>query len=191
MTENEFVKKFAELAPSIKKMISWGYSVKRANRRNKRYFLERKTPKNAVYDNPLVRLICNYDTSHFEVGMVTLGKKESDFLPETGKIHVGNVEADILVINPDSGNVELLDHGQPSYVMAICAKSGSQFLDALMLLAEYEVQNANYSIAITKEQEIAKNEEVRKQAAKCAKAAGIMTPPNIYEMLLGYECSTT
>lgn len=186
MTADEFVEKLARLAPSLESLRSYGYSDSGGVEHRRLYFLQKKPFEQPIYDDPLIQLISNYDTSNFDFGL-TLGKRKWDFSPPPGKVHVGAVEADILVINPDTGNVELLDHGHPERVLAKCAASGEQFLEALLLLVAYEPPYPGLKHKLNTKQLRVNNEAAKKRAMECAKVAGISTPPNIYAYLLGCD----
>ncbi len=188
MKAEEFVEKLASISPSIEYLYSLGYLQEVAEEIRKSYFLPKSCSKKPIYDDPLVNLITNYDTSEFRLGLVTLGKTKNSFLPTSDKIHIGAIESDILVINPKSGEVELLDHGQTDYVMEVCAVSGNRFLDALFLFAEYEAPFLEFKGNLTKEQLTMNNESARKRAIECAEAAGIPAKGSIYETLLGCDC---
>jgi len=187
MNADRFVEKLKSIAPSPEKMQSCGYLQEIIAEYRKSYFLERKTPEIPRIDDPLEHLICNYDTSKFELGVLTLGKEEFYYTPIHSKVRVGAIEADILVIDENSGEVELLDHSWPNRVIAKCAASGEQFLEAILLLARYEPPYENVKDGLTKAQKEKNKKAALKHAAKCAKIAGISGPPNIYETLLGCE----
>ncbi len=188
MTVEEFVKKLSDCAPTIDHLIANGYPANYAKEYRDGYLLrKKKTPGIPEYDDPLVRLICNYDTSKLEIGIITLGKAEYAFQTPPEKVHVGAIEADILVINPVTGVVELLDHGNPDYVIAQCAASGGRFLDSLILLASFELPYANLYVDLPVEYRIRNNEATYERALECAIVSGITTQPNIYKMVLGYN----
>jgi hypothetical protein len=189
MNAEEFVNKLTSITPSIERLIACGNSVEYAKEIQSQYTLKKKTCiKPMTYNDPVVNLIDDYDTSKLEIGTLTLGKTAFSFLPPKDKIHIGAIESDILVLNPTTGCIELLDHEQLNFVMATCASSGSKFLDALFMLMAYEPPHAGFSIKLTEKQKKGNNQAAGLRAKECAKAAGISSEKiNIYELLLGYD----
>lgn len=186
MNADEFAEKLAKIAPSVDYLISCGYETIAEEIRNG-YILTRRTkPIAAIYDDPLVHLICDYDTSKFQIGVLTIGMRKYSFPAPTNKIHVGAIESDILVIDPRTGAVELIDHARPDFVMTKCAVSGGHFLEAIFLLASFKRPHPDFR-SLAQLQRVENNRAAGNCAMQCAKIAGIPTPPNIYEELLGYD----
>ena len=71
--------------------------------------------------------------------------------------------------------------------MAQCAASGEQFLEALLLLANFEPPYLDLRGDLPEAQTKENNEAAGKRAIECSSIAGISTHPNIYETLLGYD----
>jgi hypothetical protein len=186
MNADEFVEKLAKIAPSIDYLISCGYETIADEIRNGYFLTKRCRTIIATYQDPLIDLICKYDTSKFKIGMLTLGMMKHDFPAPPDKIHVGAIEADILAINPNTSIVELLDHAQPDFVIAKCAASGGCFLDAILFLASFKLPYPNFR-NLSQTQRIENNQAIADCALQCAKAAGITAQANIYEELLGYD----
>ena len=130
-------------------------------------------------------MICRYDSSDLEIGIVVLGKKDFPFSVGTDKVIVGSMEADPIVINKTNGEIELLDHAQPKFVMAKCALSGERFLDALFLVASFEPPFFDLLGNLPEEKQHLNNKSALVTARECAEAAGIDKERNIYEMILG------
>jgi len=189
MNADEFVFKLSKLTPSLDHLIKCGYPQVVAEEIRNSYVLNKKEkPEKIFYNDPLVNLICCYDTSNFRIGLLTLGMQEHDFRASRKKIHVGAIEADILVIDSQTGSVELLDHAQPDFVIAYCAASGNCFLEAVLLLAGFEPPNPDIR-NLSKSQRIENNRAAGDLAIQCAKVANVSIPPNIYNELLGYDSS--
>jgi len=187
MKADEFAEKLAEVAPSVEYLISCGYGAIAEEIRNGYILNKREKPMVPTHDDPLIYLICNYDTSNFQIGMLTLGTRKYSFSPPVNKVYVGAIESDILVINHSTGAVELLDHAQPDFVVAECAASGGNFLEAILFLASFKPPHPDFK-NLSREQQIENNQAAGSHATQCAKTAGIsMSPNNIYEELLGYD----
>ena len=189
MNAEEFVDKLAKLAPSVDDLIVKGYEREVAEEIRSAYFNEKNEVYND-YDDPLLDLINNYDTSNLEIGILKIGNRKYDFPSPPEKIRVGSVESDILVINPKTGHVELLDHAHPEYVIGICAVSGERFLEAILLLADFEMPylDSRLKNKITEKQSVANNLAAHKKAAECTKVAGLGKEATIFHLLLGCDC---
>lgn len=172
MNADEFVNKLAELAVSMER---------------KSYFLTKKPEEVPQLDDSLIHLICGYDTSALEIGMVRLGRHKYSFEPPSDKILVGCIESDILVIDPLTGIVELFDHDDPTYVMSICAKSGGLFLEALLKLATFQYPHEDLYGNLPVEKAKENNDAAYACAVECAKIAGVEVEGSIYHTLLGYD----
>lgn len=172
MIADEFVKKLAQLAVSMER---------------ESYFLTKKSEEISKLDDSLIHLICSYDTSALEIGMVRLGRQKYSFTPPADKIFVGCMESDILVINPLTGAVELLDHEDPNYVMCTCAASGDLFLDALLKLAAFQYPHEDLYGNLPIEKAKENNKAAYECAVECSEIAGVEVEGSIYHTLLGYD----
>ena len=172
MNADEFVKKLSELAVSMDR---------------ESYFLTEKPAEIPQFDDPLIHLISSYDTSALEIGMVRLGCHKYSFEPPSDKILVGCIESDILVIDPSTGIVELLDHEAPTYVMCICATSGNLFLEALLKLAAFQYPNKDLYGDLSIEKVKENNDAAYACAVECSEIAGVEVEGSIYYTLLGYD----
>jgi hypothetical protein len=111
-----------------------------------------------VYADPLLDLVTRYDASRVQIGYVRLS---DGVTPIESYLRVGEVEADPLVIDPATGEVLVLDHAAPWYVMLRAARSGAQFLDALLAVAQFPPAGAASGA-----------NEARACAERCTAAAG-------------------
>ena len=140
-----------------------------------------------LIEDPIESLILNYDTSKLEIGMVRLGEPTFVCDIPSGKVPIGVIESDPLVINKQNGEVELLDHSKPDFVMAKCAISSEKFMEALLLLASFVPPYIDLYGDLPKDKAEKNNSAAYDIASKCALAAEISDEKNIYEMLLGSE----
>lgn len=187
MNASEFVEKLAKIAPTIEYLVSNGYEEIAEEIRNGYIINKKEKSDKAKYNDPLVHLICEYDVStSFQIGMVKLGKHKYDFEAPINKIHVGAIESDILVIDPHTGCVELLDHAQPDFVMARCAVSGSAFLEAVLHLANFKPPYPDFR-NLSQSQQIENNRAAKNCAVECSEIAGVEVEGSIYHTLLGYD----
>ncbi|MEN6309504.1 MAG: hypothetical protein ABFD91_17290, partial [Anaerohalosphaeraceae bacterium] len=168
MDADGFVNKMAELAVLMEK---------------ESYSLTKKPKEILQLDDSIIHLICEYDTSALEIGMVGLGRHKYSFEPPSGKVLVGCIESDILAINPSTGFVELLDHDDPSYVMCICATSGGAFLEALLRLAAFQYPHEDLYGNLPIEKAKENNNAAYACAVECSRAAEVKAEGSIYHTL--------
>lgn len=191
MNANEFVNELAKLIHSSDFYINRGLSSEEADEmiedEKKSLLLSEKHQEPLSIEDPIENLICSYDTSNLEIGMVKLGKQISICNIPSGKVPIGAIEADPLVINSESGEIELLDHSQPDFIVAKCAISSEKFMEALLLLAFFVPPHIDLYGNLPKDQVEKNNSAAYDMAAKCAIVAGISGNKNIYETLLGCE----
>jgi hypothetical protein len=89
-------------------------------------------PEKAIHE-PLEELV----NQNIEVGMVEFTNKD-DILPLSGSFEkVGNFELDILAIDKETGEVVMLDHDQPDFIMGKVSKNLFQFVEALKPIEKF------------------------------------------------------
>ena len=81
--------------------------------------------------NALVDFVRGYDTSEVEIGMITFPPWA---LKTTRGWHVGNDEADPIILDSATGEVWLKEHME-DYILDLCAKDSGHFMDALLTAA--------------------------------------------------------
>jgi len=96
----------------------------------------------------------------------------------SGAIHIGCVEADPLVLLPN-GEAVVYELGTNSHLLWRAAKSGTVFLDALVIAARFLGRRAVGTI------DIDDNEAPRSVVFECATAPGWDRFLDFYTMLLG------
>src|SRR5260370_4325713 len=136
MNASEFVSRLAASAPRIEELIAEGISRGGAIHLRASYLCEQKHIAGEINElNPLLDLIARFDTSNLEIGVITLNPAAltqlyGADLKSMGKILVGAIEADPLVVNVSTGEIENLDHADLTFRMCVVAKSGAMLLDA-------------------------------------------------------------
>lgn len=128
-------------------------------------------------NDTLLSLLSYYDCSKIEIGTVSLIKSP---IEEANFYQVGNVDADILALNKISLQVEVLDYTSTNHVIWECASNSSNFLEALLLCAEY---------LTSKLKNLSDDEDpmiLLQHVNRCAEIAGGEEYADFYKMLLGY-----
>lgn len=110
------------------------------------YFNETKSecsiePKNASQtsdeNDSILSLINNYDVSNINIASISFW---NEFINDDHFIRFGSYEQDELAIVKNSGEVVLLEYGI-SHIMAYAAKNQDSFLESLLLIAKFSLNN--------------------------------------------------
>src|SRR4051812_22050680 len=192
MSADEFAAAIAALAPSVAELEAKGLSPQSAENFRKSYQCARRAdPPVPGNDNPLLDLLARYDCSRLEIAVVTLGpagisKGYSDKLLSQGKRVIGAVEADPLVLDDKTGEIDLRDHSDPNFSMAKVAANGAKLLDALYLVASFRRPHRGNRQNLSREQGMENYRAASAQAQRATQAAGILEADGgIYATLLG------
>lgn len=124
----------------------------------------------------LLDFVRAYDTSQVEIGMITFPPFP---LKTTRGWHVGNFEADPIILDSATGELWLKEYGE-DHVLCLCAKDSDRFMDALLTAAKFPEWD-----------ELEESGEVyvspQADAEACAAAAGGARYFDFYYMLFGDE----
>lgn len=136
MKANEFVEKLKSIAPSLESTIARGYSEDGAKRILRSYEADYKD--NKLYQNELLNLVKNYDSSNIEIGFIRFDlENQNDISLETDQFfRVGWVEGYLLVVNKQTGEVQMEDFSSEGFIIANCAENSEKFLDAVFEFAK-------------------------------------------------------
>lgn len=126
--------------------------------------------------NALLDFVRGYDTSQVEIGMITFPPWA---LKTTRGWHVGNDEADPIMLDSATGEVWLKEHGE-DHMLCPCAKDSDRFMDAL-LTVERVISESDAR------RESSEEFNRRKAAQTCAAAAGGDRYHTFYYMFFGAE----
>lgn len=181
MTAKEFINKLKDLIPDAGKIANIGRSAEYIEQHIIGTFDLAPVSSNYTNSgNEIANLIQNYDTKYkgwlyLELdGMLT---DNEEF------IRFGSIEADFLLYEPKSKKVYVADHesfGQVEILFDV-AKDDTSFLDALIILAEFQMKRFLKEIATDD------NEARTKYASKAAEAAGGKAYLKFYESALHVE----
>ncbi|AFZ67251.1 hypothetical protein Deipe_1731 [Deinococcus peraridilitoris DSM 19664] len=175
MHEGEFVRQLRQVTPSVHDLVSRGLSAELASEVIRGYSIH---PKSRIVasgmQDPLVRLIENYDLSNFHLADVTFPKEV-----ECGRwgCVVGHYAGDDLVRRASDGSVFLMELGTTGHALYECAESGDKFLDALLRSAQF------FGRSLASDQL-----EARRMVRECTALAGGERYARFYNSLIG--CSS-
>ena len=175
-----FVKALAEAAPSVPELEKCGFSKDQAQDFAKSFLCvkrERPLPVVSGSDQLLV-LLREWDLSKVEIGMMRFPDPPTE---RSGKMCVGCVEADPLVILPSTGEIAVQELGTKEHLLWLVAKSGSALLDAVVIAARFLAQRTVGTI------DFDDYKAARSIALECATAAGGDRYLDFYKMLVGAE----
>lgn len=193
MTADEFVKSLELCRPSVEAMVQHGWLAEVAAEVIRGLTINAREDVPRIADNPLLDLVQRYDTAEFRTGAVTLCPEnmthiDQKALAQLGLILVGAEENWPLVLCVRTGEVWLVsewDYARRAYRYAA---SPGQFLDALLLAAQYERPHVCRPPAfeLRPDQQAENDRAASEQAARCAAAAGLRPDePNPYRAVLG------
>ncbi len=135
MNTEQFVSELRDLAPTINQLNNLGFSKSEGLEFIESYNCVSKK-KSVYYENQLLNLLNNYILSSIEIASITF----TDHMKSVnGKIIFGNIDSDLLVYEINSG-IYLVDYTNHSHVITSCARSGENFLNALIQIARYSTR---------------------------------------------------
>lgn len=125
----------------------------------------------------LLMLLQQYDCSKVEIGLVSFG---AEIVEEDDYYQIGMVEQDILSLNKILFSIEVLDYMEPSHVIWRCASNSNNFLEAMLVCAEFFTSRVLDSSLIGDEA------YTLNKVNLCVEKAGGEEYIDFYKMLLGY-----
>jgi hypothetical protein len=174
-----FIQHLARLAPSHAELIErYGFTPDEAEANLMSYLCtKRDRPLSEPSGSDAVlELLRNWDMSTIEIGMVRFPDPPFE---RSGKLFIGCVEADPLVLLPRGDGIVVYELGSEEHLLWRVASNGSALLDALLIAARF-LSNRYASRINDGDQEAA-----RSAARECASAAGGEEFSDFYMMLLG------
>ena len=179
LSPDSFAARLARYTPTLESQLAFGLTPTEAEAESDTYRCGRIKPESqAVFDDPLLRLVDEFDTSTLEIGLVRFSREVEH---RGGDYCIGVVEADPILVDRKTGRVRTEDLACPGHEMWPCGASGEQFLEALLLVAEF------YGPDLVDYHDPAYQPRAHQMAAKCAEVAGGDEYHDLYLMLLGCE----
>jgi len=135
MTANQFAEALRVCAPPAEKLRQLGVSSGGIERTLAGYFSKLRPDSSTTQGKePLIDLIENYDLSKVDIGSIRF----DSIVERTGpKWRIGTFASDLLVVDPQSGEIQVEEFPSAGHLLWECAESGSKFLDALVLAARF------------------------------------------------------
>ncbi len=179
MNSSEFVQQLKSLTPAKEKLLGLGYEEEDFQDLLNSYNLK-KVKEDTVTTDSLLDLIYKYDVSSFDIGMIRFNQPE-DVLDTDKYIVFGVADAFTMAIDKITNEVVELDWADTDYVIVRCSKDTDSFLEALLLVEEFDLQKLfNEDLAEDQPAIMAKAKEI-------AEVAGGDKYLNFYLESLGYE----
>lgn len=176
MNAKEFCDRLSHLAPSSEDLIKIGFKKNECHLMQ-RYYLCKGPINDKHFDDPLLDLIHNYDVKNVEIGYVVFKRN----MKAIGTYQpIGNVDADILAYDTINKEIVVLDYSDSNNVLWKCARSGNEFLDALIIVAKFTT-NSLFNDSL-------EDQGINNTTAQlCSETAGGNDYLNFYKMVLGSE----
>ncbi len=173
MRSEDFVLKVKELKPNESLLLT--YSSEFVNETLKQFDIKKRDTV-VEYGNELLDLLRGYDISNLVIGGIQF---KEEVLEDEFYFYLGNDEADVIVLNKESGKVLILDHEDMTRVLCECAKDGSSYLDAI-------VEAKKFFLSCAFDEEFSCEQEDKcSMAFKCASLAGGKEYMTYFKGLLG------
>lgn len=179
MNEIEFVEQLRDVPFSHEVYSKIGldkdYIIERISTYNP---IEKKSNQNTCIDDPLVRLVTDYDVSSTEIGMVWFGSKVTE---TDNYFYVGKFEVDFLCVSRFSKEVVVLSFEDPLTIAYLCAQNSFLFLEAMIVAAKF-LEKCGIDESLYNDQKA-----ICSMAENCAELSGGEKYLDFYKVLLGCE----
>jgi len=176
MISSVFVEKLKQLAPLPSELVGRGLSNDFIDYFIRRYICLPRIRLNKFYNKGAIfNLINEYDCSTMEIANISFVQS---VIEKDNYYQVGNLEQDILSINKISLEIEVLDFAEPRHRIWSCASNQENFLDALLLCADFYTKKVKSQLHTTD------HTHALEIAYLCSEKAGGTKYLDFYEMLL-------
>ena len=175
MNATEFAEALVLCAPSINELKQKELTLSECEDIRKSYIPLLKSNAARSDLNPIADLAESYDVNKIEIGMVRF----NDLKKVNGKLVFGKVEADPLMINLETGEIEVEESGASGHIIFHCAIDAASFLAAMITAASFLGQCLwNPELSCDKD-------AAQSAASKCIVLAGGERYSTFYYTLLG------
>jgi hypothetical protein len=130
MDANTFVKKLLEIVPTYQTLKALELPDDFILKIIDTYHIKPKEKTSKYYEDDILELINSYDVSKIEIGMITF---LNEIIENEELYIIGKADADYLVINKLTNEIEIHDEVDPEYIKLYCAKDSSSFLNTLII----------------------------------------------------------
>lgn len=178
MDADTFTEKLWGCAPPLERLLSVGLDRAEAEAFRARHRAQRKERSTAFSDDVLIDLVSRYEIGLLEIGLIHF---DGEMSRSADWQQVAYAEADLLVINKVTAEIEVRDLADESVTLWMCASDSSSFLSAILRAACF-LSRASYDLTL------ADDELVRcKEAIECSALAGGNRYYAFYKVLLGCD----
>jgi hypothetical protein len=179
MTANQFADKLRACAPPVEKLRDQGVSAAGVEVIRKSYFCHfRGSASVQEREGPLFDLLEEYDLSGVDIGSVCFSNDVDRSGP---KWRIGCFAEDWLVVEPQSGEIQVVDFSSNGHLLWECAENGSRLLDALLLAAAF-LGRCSWDTQLFNDQSAH-----QRAATECTKAAGGERYRDFYLVICGCD----
>ena len=181
MDSETFVRELQRSAPTPEDYRKYKVSEQYIERALQRYrcLPKHQKERKVITSDTILNLLQDYDCSKVEIGIITFAR---DIMEAADYYKIGNAEVDLLVISKITMQVEVRDYDSPDHVMWPCASNSDNFLEALLLCAEFSALKIKDKDASLDDNDKYALEKVE----RCTEKAGGKKYINFYKMLLAY-----
>jgi len=176
MNAIQFAKALVDCAPEVKRLKEAGMTEADALLVRAAYICKPRLKRSALREDPVCELLAMFDVSQVEIGMVSFLK---DPLQKGPLIQIGRFEADPLEIQLPKETIVVHELGSKGHILAKCASTPGQFLDALAIAARVLARCSSDSALACDIQVL------RSTAKECSEAAGGLEYEPFFTTLLG------
>ncbi len=134
--------------------------------------------QNTYINDPLARLVSDYDMSRTEIGMVRFGSNVSE---TEDYFCIGKFEVDFICVSKLSHEVVIVGFDDPLGIAYKCAQNSAMFLDAMIVAGKF-LENCGVDKNLFNNQN-----SICLIAERCSDLAGGMDYLNFYKVLIGCE----
>jgi hypothetical protein len=174
-----FVSRLNNLKPSEEDLIKLGFDEVFIKSVIDGYQCKKRTHvlNGILNKNTIISLMQEYDCSSVQIGLIQLHNR---IIEEEDFYRIGEVEADILVLNKITFQIEVRELLSLDNILWTCASNADNFLDTLLICAQF------FSLRIKKPELADDISFTHKTVLECSQASGGIEYIDFYKMLLGY-----
>ena len=175
-----FAEKLKLLAPPKESLKKFGVEDSFIDYFISRFYCIPKLDRNIkIYSNDtILQLLQYYDCSKIEIGAVTFLFEP---IEDVSYYQIGNVDADVLILDKMSLKVKVLDYTNVSHVIWECSSSSDNFLEALLLCAEF------FTLRLQDSSLAENNKYITGVINNCTEKAGGNEYTSFYKVLLDID----
>jgi hypothetical protein len=135
VTTIEFINKLKTTPFSFEEYSKFRVSNDFINKIFESYNPQEKKPKKDIFINdPLLRLVNNYDLTRTEIGMISF---DSEVTETEEYFYIGKFEVDFLCVSKLTKEVLILAFDNPLNIAYRCSQNSESFLEVMLVVAKF------------------------------------------------------